>query len=251
MEIPFSKIGINFTIILLLLSTILSAQNKEKLKYDNDTIWVSDYEYVVRRKNNYPIIVNTKTQNITVIDSNKDTLESGIFISLYPNGNINEVGKKVENVMHEFYFQFYSNNKIKYVTIYNYGFKDGAEIFIEKNGCIRRENSYENGKFHGVNKRYSYRDNRLLAEDNFRNGIKEGLQKYYYWNGNILMITNYENGYAEGKGEQYTRYGKLKYINYYTKGELIKREKIKFIKRIFAPRIVKSKFRSTIIYNVR
>lgn len=240
-------------LILLLFFSIsnLSAQNKVKIKYENDTIWVSDYEYVVRRKNNFPIIVNTKTQNTIIIDNYKDTLESGIFISLYPNGNIKEVGKKVENVLHECYFEFYPNNKIYHIAYYDYGFLNGNEFFIKKNGNVRRAYTYENGKFHGKVSYFIRMNDRLLTEEYFVNGRKHGLDKLYYWNGNVSCITNYENGYAEGKGEQYTRYGKLKYINYYTKGELIKREKIKFIKRIFAPRIVKSKFRSTIIYNVR
>ena len=48
-----------------------------------------------------------------------------------------------------------------------------------KNGTIKEEVSYGNGKLHGIFKEY-YEDGSLKSEGNYNNGVMDGIVKEYY-----------------------------------------------------------------------
>jgi antitoxin component YwqK of YwqJK toxin-antitoxin module len=78
----------------------------------------------------------------------------------------------------------------------------------------------ENGKKHGISKRYS-RNNKIKWETSYINNKENGFSIRYYRNGIINIKTSYVNGLRHGVEKEYYPYGKIWRKRYYENGKLI------------------------------
>ena len=106
---------------------------------------------------------------INIVD--KDTLKQGVWRNFYPGGKL-----KTEVV--------FKNNR-----------KQGLEIHWHNNlsNCVKQETYYNNGVLDGPITYYSKNCKKELIE-NFKNGVKEGIELSYHSNGNIKAEGNYKKG---------------------------------------------------------
>ena len=86
----------------------------------------------------------------------------------------------------------------------------GARLWVET--------PYQNGKKHGIAKRY-YENGKLASEIPYKNGERHGVQKWYYENGNLRYEIPYKNGKPHGVEKEYYENGNLWYETPYENGE--------------------------------
>ncbi len=113
---------------------------------------------------------------------------------LYSNNQIESIGNLVE--------ERHSNGQIAVTGRMVNDVKDGLWKWYYKNGVLKEETWYENGKQDGdlVSMDYkSYYDNgQIDATGRMVNGEKDGLWRWYYKNGVLKEETWYENGKQDG-----------------------------------------------------
>jgi hypothetical protein len=92
-----------------------------------------------------------------------------------------------------------AGNEVEAVT-------DGVAKDYHKNGKIRVEIPYKNGKKNGVAREY-YNTGVLYQEIEYINGIKHGVSKRYYENGKLNQLTQYDSGRRHGRLEKFRSNG--------------------------------------------
>jgi antitoxin component YwqK of YwqJK toxin-antitoxin module len=141
----------------------------------------------------------------------------GDFIYYYPN-------KKIKDKLY-----YYPNSpKVSAITYYSNGVKSSEGIFINKAkdgkwlyynvaGKLVSEDNYKLGKKQGVSKLFSPEDGTLLQEETWENNLLHGLHKEYYTTGDVRLKWNYKYGKIDGDFESYYLDGAIwnkgQYIN--------------------------------------
>jgi antitoxin component YwqK of YwqJK toxin-antitoxin module len=129
---------------------------------------------------------------INVID--KDSLKQGVWRSFWPNGKLSS-----EVV--------YRNNK-----------KQGLEItWYNHSQCVKQETYYNNGQLDGPVTYYAKNCTKEFIE-NYKNGVKEGLELTYHTNGRIKAEGYYKKGNLDGVYKVYTKTGKFDFESRTTTG---------------------------------
>jgi hypothetical protein len=85
---------------------------------------------------------------------------------------------------------------------------DGVVKDYYKEGKLRAEIPYENGKKNGLAREY-YKTGIIYQEIEYRNGLKHGLSKRYYENGEPSQVTEYDSGRRHGKLQKFKSDGSL------------------------------------------
>lgn len=117
-----------------------------------------------------------------------DTLKyEGNFINDKPNG--------------EFKY-YYSNGKLKALTVYADSGRKAQTIMFFNNGKKNAEGIYIDKKKDGHWIYYGTNEVKI-SEENYKNGIKEGTWKYYYDDGKINRVENYKNNLLDGESLDY------------------------------------------------
>jgi antitoxin component YwqK of YwqJK toxin-antitoxin module len=129
---------------------------------------------------------------INMVD--KDSLRQGVWRAFWPSGKLsNEV--------------VYRNNK-----------KQGLEIsWYNHSHCVKQETYYNNGQLDGPVTFYSKNCAKEFIE-NYKNGIKEGLEITYHTNGRIKAEGYYKKGNLDGVYKVYTKTGKFDFESRTTTG---------------------------------
>ncbi|MCE3260221.1 MAG: hypothetical protein K0S12_1862 [Bacteroidetes bacterium] len=129
---------------------------------------------------------------INVVD--KDSLKQGVWREFYPSGKL-----RSESV--------YKNNK-----------KQGLEIsWYNTSGCVKLERYFNNGQLDGPVTYYSRNCKKELIE-NYKNGVKEGLELAYYSNGRIKSEGYFKKGNLDGVYKVYNKNGKFDFESRTTTG---------------------------------
>ena len=146
---------------------------------------------------------------------------------------------------------YYPNSpKVSCVSYYTNGVKSSEGIFINKekdgnwlyynvNGKLVAEENYEKGKKQGKFKLFSGQDGVLLEEETWNNNLKDGVFNAYYLNGSLRMKMHYvkgkmhgdfENYYADGaiwnKGQYKNDFRNGTWTNYNSEGKAARVERI-------------------------
>ena len=122
-----------------------------------------------------------ETDTINVID--KDSLKQGVWKEFWTNGDL-----KTEVI--------YKNNK-----------KQGLEImWFDEPDCVQQESYYKDGVLDGPSIYYSKKCKKDFFE-NFKSGVKEGLELSYYHNGNIKAEGHFKKGKLDGYYKVYDKKG--------------------------------------------
>lgn len=129
---------------------------------------------------------------INMVD--KDSLRQGVWRAFWPSGKLsNEV--------------VYRNNK-----------KQGLEIsWYNHTQCVKQETYYNNGQLDGPVTFYSKNCAKEFIE-NYKNGVKEGLEITYHTNGRIKAEGYYKKGNLDGVYKVYTKTGKFDFESRTTTG---------------------------------
>jgi antitoxin component YwqK of YwqJK toxin-antitoxin module len=129
---------------------------------------------------------------INIVD--KNSFRQGIWRTFWPDGNL-----KSEVV--------YRENK-----------KNGLEMnWYNRSNCVKKESYYYNGQLDGTVTFYNKNCKKEFVE-NYKNGIKEGLEISYYPNGNIKAEGYYKKGNLDGVYKVYTKTGKFDFESRTTNG---------------------------------
>ncbi|MEA3496507.1 MAG: hypothetical protein U9R42_10770 [Bacteroidota bacterium] len=151
----------------------------------------------------------------------------GQRLSYYKNGNIEkresfDMGKKTG-----VWEIFYDNGTLKERHEYKDNLLTGKKIYWNANGNKFIEIPYKiinsNGKDSSVKHgtEYRWKNNVLVLEVEFVNGIMNGTKKEYHRNGQLAMKATIIDGLGQGKSIEYHENGKIKntknYYSYYDK----------------------------------
>ena len=94
----------------------------------------------------------------------------------YDNGNIKELGLKVDSLEQGLWITFYPNGQIEFISYYKDGKEEGPQEIYHENGQLRLHVEFHNGKNHG--KAVSYKENgKLKNEAYFVNGLIDSIRK--------------------------------------------------------------------------
>jgi antitoxin component YwqK of YwqJK toxin-antitoxin module len=97
-----------------------------------------------------------------------------------------------------YWLQFNQLGRVEIMEHYKKGVLHGARIKYYSGFPLEIE-SYENGKPHGIFKKY-YPNKNLQQESTYKNGILDGPFRYYNEDGKLSLEYQYENGEKKGGG---------------------------------------------------
>jgi antitoxin component YwqK of YwqJK toxin-antitoxin module len=103
---------------------------------------------------------------------------------------------------------YHSNGKIKEITEYIEGKKNGAWSYFYDTGKKEREENYQADKKHGAWKMW-YNTAQLKLEGNYANDQKTGKWTTFHWNGNKESEGEYKNGLQEGTWTKWDENGEI------------------------------------------
>jgi len=189
-------------VILILLSTNISAQNKIDDQGRKQGSWVKYKDgsklYTGQFKDDYPV---------------------GEFIRYYPSGNMMIKSIYSEAVKRRFAEIYYDDWKPKVKTkgLYIDKKKDSLWLIYNDLGILISEEYWKNDTAEGVWKLYDYKGV-LVKETPHTNGYINGTQKEYFDDGTINRVINFEMDTFNGEFIIYFPDGKTRIIGIYKKG---------------------------------
>lgn len=116
---------------------------------------------------------------------------------------------------------YYPGNKLKSEVVYKNNKKQGLEIqwYNNHNNCVKQETHYNNGVLDGPITYYTKGCRKDMIE-NFKNGVKEGIEITYHANGNIKAEGIYKKGNLDGVYKIYDKNGKFSFESRSTNEEI-------------------------------
>lgn len=135
---------------------------------------------------------------------------------LHESDTINVVDK--DSLKQGVWREFYAGGKLKSESVYKNNKKQGLEIsWYNSSGCVKLERYFNNGQLDGPVTYYSRNCKKELIE-NYKNGVKEGLEIAYYSNGRIKSEGYFKKGNLDGVYKVYNKNGKFDFESRTTTG---------------------------------
>lgn len=119
---------------------------------------------------------------------------------------------------------YYKNGQLKDECHYKNGKREGVWRMYSEDGKLISESNYRNDKEVGIT-RYYYEDG-TKAEIPYKDGKWHGVVKWYYKNGKLKFEKPMKNGETEGVYREYDESGNLIKEEIYKNGELISSKEI-------------------------
>lgn len=150
----------------------------------------------------------------------------GLQKAIIKNGSevLEEGDVKNEN-RHGTWTAYYPTGKIKTITSYLDGQKQGPEIQFDNSGYVTSRAPYVSGLLEGEYRAYSR--GRVMERKRYVNGQLQGLVQKYYPNGTIMEESYYDEGVIDGEAKWYNEDGVLTIRYQYEKGELKSQDVVK------------------------
>lgn len=98
---------------------------------------------------------------------------------------------------------FHTNGKKASEGLFINKIKDGKWLYYNHDGKLIAEENFKNGKKNGVFKLYSSQDGILLKEEPWEDDVLHGEYKEYYTTGQLRLKWNYKKGKIDGPYESY------------------------------------------------
>ncbi|GEM_PF-4826842 len=132
-----------------------------------------------------------------------------IFIFLFAFSSCGDTSKK----------EYFDNGKLKSVTPFKEGFKNGKFLEYFDNGQLKYEIPYVYDSIFGEAYEYDSLGN-LISNISYRANKKDGSNITYYSSGKLKMKGQFEDGTPVGLFREYHESGLVKVEAYYVKGKL-------------------------------
>lgn len=131
--------------------------------------------------------------------------QSLLSYKVYENDTINMIDK--DSLKQGVWKEFWANGDLKTEVIYKNNKKQGLEIiWFDEPDCVQQESYYKDGRLDGPSIYYSKKCKKDFFE-NFKSGVKEGLELSYYHNGNIKAEGHFKKGKLDGYYKVYDKKG--------------------------------------------
>jgi antitoxin component YwqK of YwqJK toxin-antitoxin module len=147
---------------------------------------------------------------------------TGTFIKFYSEGGQQQIQARLLNYKYVGeYKEWYPNGQLKAQMFSSEdGLTQGNQLQWWKNGNIKRDIMFKDGKYHGDYIVY-FRNGKLKEKTNYNFGKKDGIQTKWYKNGNIRCEIIFQNDIVSCISEWYPQlyngtpqlYNITKYIN--------------------------------------
>lgn len=138
-------------------------------------------------------------------DDNKKKIYDGHFINDIP------VGK----------FTYYYDTGIPWSeTVFSQNGKAAHTKMFDAGGKLMGEGKYANQKKDSLWKFYGGEEGKLLSDEMYSNGEKNGSSRVYYENGQVSEEKNWKNGVLDGQCKKYFENGQIKYSGQYVNNKL-------------------------------
>lgn len=143
--------------------------------------------------------------------------QSMISYKVWEKDTINVVDK--DSLKQGVWKEFWANGDLREEVIYKNGKKEGLEIkWFDEPDCVEQESYYKNGLLDGPSVYYSKKCKKDFFE-NFKLGIKDGLELSYYPSGNVKAEGNYKKGNLDGYYKVYDKKGNFAFESRTTDAE--------------------------------
>ncbi len=113
---------------------------------------------------------------------------------------------------------YYPNGKIKTVNVMSDNGRKARSVSYFPGGGKMAMGNYVNEKRDSIWQFFSEYDSKLLSEENYRNGEKNGFSIVYYGGDGIAEKSNWKDGKMDGKWQQFYTDGKIKIQGNYKDG---------------------------------
>jgi antitoxin component YwqK of YwqJK toxin-antitoxin module len=107
------------------------------------------------------------------------------------------------------YSEFYESGKMKVLTHYHQGIKNGLYEEWHENGKNKEQGTYVNDKKNGVYKIW-YSNGNLQSETNYKNDKLNGIETQKYENGKLTSVIIYSEGKRSGSAKYFYPNGNKK-----------------------------------------
>jgi len=159
----------------------------------------------------------TKENKVLMFQKNQDvdSLNDGVYISTYPNGNIHTIKYIYKRKIHGCYYEFRENGMLWYFTSYKNGLLHGTElVFRNRKGRVWQISHYQDGYIHGIKRRFGGMCGNISSQCNFQYGKKQGYD-YFFWHSAKIFSLSYFVNDVPTEISYYNRNGKTKKTCYY------------------------------------
>ena len=148
-------------------------------------------------------------------------LKQGVWIKMWSNGIVKYKGVfKDDKPTGEFKY-FYPSGKLKSVMSFSESGSKAHNISYHENGKKMAEGDFKNQKKIGNWKYFSDVDEKLVSEENYKNGLLNGKSiTYYIDKGKPFEIIEYKNGIKNGEWVKYFMDGQIMTRTFYVNGKL-------------------------------
>lgn len=146
-------------------------------------------------------------------------LKQGFWRKMDINGKKSYEGQFRDNIPYGVFRYYYPTGQVKAISNFYDSGKQSVTITYFNNGFKMAEGHFINEKRDSLWKFYSEYDGKLVAEEIYLDGKKNGISKTFYADAELAEILTWKNGSREGNWEQYFSDGKLKLKGFYKNDE--------------------------------
>lgn len=122
---------------------------------------------------------------------------------------------------HGSWIEYETDGKVKSITTYFKGQKQGVELIFDNSGYVASKAYYHQDVLNGEYLKYKRR--RIVERLNYANGVLDGLQQKFYGNADMTLMeeSNYVAGKIDGVARWYDQEGNLTIEYEYDMGTLV------------------------------
>jgi antitoxin component YwqK of YwqJK toxin-antitoxin module len=146
-------------------------------------------------------------------------LKQGFWRKHDSTGHIIYEGRFKDGIPEGEFRYYYPNGKLKTVSMLSDHGKRAVTTSYFANGLKMASGSYLNEKKDSIWQFFNETDGTLVSEENYTEGLINGLSKVFYPDSVVSEIHFYKNGVADGQWEQYYFDGKIKLRGTYEAGD--------------------------------
>ncbi|NQZ77023.1 MAG: toxin-antitoxin system YwqK family antitoxin [Ekhidna sp.] len=128
-------------------------------------------------------------------------------------------GDFLNGLHHGSWVTYEIDGKLKSVTTYFEGKKQGSELIFDNSGYVLSKKYYHQDVLNGESLKYKRR--KIVERLNYSNGVQHGIQKKFYVDGTVMEESTYISGKIDGVARWYDQEGNLTIEYEYNMGELV------------------------------